>query len=72
MLAGILRKLAAAQPGEKQSLTFWCANRAAEMIRDGKIDHDALAAVADVALFTGLAPRRVNEVIRRVERTVLR
>jgi hypothetical protein len=72
VLAGILRKLAAARPGEKQSLTFWCANRAAEMIRDGKIDHDALAAVADVALFTGLAPRRVNEVIRRVERTVLR
>jgi hypothetical protein len=72
VLAGILRKLASAQPGEKQSLTFWCANRAAELIRDGKLEHDALAAVADVALFTGLAPRRVNEVIRRVERTVLR
>jgi hypothetical protein len=72
VFAGILRKLAKAQPGEKQSLTFWCANRTAEMIRDGKLDHDALAAIADVALFTGLAPRRVNEVIRRVERTVLR
>jgi hypothetical protein len=71
VLAGILRKLASAQPGEKQRLTFWCANRAAEMIRDGKLERDALAAVADVALFTGLAPRRVHEVIRRIERTVL-
>jgi hypothetical protein len=71
VLAGILRKLAAAQPGEKQSLTFWCANRTAELIRDGFLDRDALSALEDVALATGLAPRRVNEVIRRVERTVL-
>lgn len=71
--AGILHKLAQAKPGERQSLTFWCANRTCELIRDGGLEHyDALAALADVARFTGLTPRQVDEVIRRVERTVLR
>jgi hypothetical protein len=70
--AGILRKMASARPGERQSLTFWCANRTAEMIRDGKLLHyDAFAALADVARFTGLAPRQIDEVLRRIERTVL-
>jgi hypothetical protein len=42
------------------------------LIRDGRLDHhDALAALADVARFTGLAPRQVDEVIRRVGRKVL-
>jgi hypothetical protein len=70
--AGILRKMANAQPGEKQCICFWCANRTFELIRDGSLDHaDAVAAFEGVALSTGLAPRRVAEVLRRVERTVL-
>ena len=65
--AGILRKMALARPGERQSLTFWCANRTAELINEGRLErNDAIAALEDVALSTGLAPRRVNEVIRRV------
>jgi hypothetical protein len=69
---GILRTMAGAQPGEKQKLAFWCANRTCELIRDGLLDrHDALEALTDVALSTGLAPQRVLEVMRRVERTVL-
>jgi hypothetical protein len=70
--AGILRKMAGAKPGEKQTLAFWCANRTCELIRDGHLHReDALATLTDVALSTGLAPRRVAEVMRRVERTVL-
>ena len=70
--AGILRRMAGAKPGEKQTLAFWCANRTCELIRDGHLHReDALATLTDVALSTGLAPRRVAEVVRRVERTVL-
>jgi hypothetical protein len=70
--AGILRKMAGAQQGERQSLAFWCANRTFEMIRDGMLDHaDAIEALEQVALSTGLEPRQVQEVLRRVERTVL-
>ena len=70
--AGILRRMAGAKPGERQALTFWCANRTCELIRQGRLRRDdALDALADVALSTGLAPRRVVEVMRRVEKTVL-
>jgi hypothetical protein len=70
-LAGILRKMATARNGERQRLTYWCANRVFEMIRDGELHHDAADALAYVALNTGLAASRVREVMRRVERTVL-
>jgi hypothetical protein len=70
--AGILRKMAGARPGERQALAFWCANRTCELILAGQLHReDALAVLATVAMTTGLAPRQVNEVMRRVERTVL-
>ena len=70
--AGILRQMASAQPGERQALSFWCANRTFELIRDGALHpDDAVAALEQVALSTGLQPRQVREVLRRVERTVL-
>jgi hypothetical protein len=72
VFVGILRKMASAKQGERQCLCFWCANRTFELIRDGALDHaDAVAALADVALSTGLHSRQVEEVIRRVEKTVL-
>ena len=72
VFAGIFRKMAGARPGERQSLSFWCANRTFELIRDGALHpHDAVAALEQVALSTGLQPRQVREVLRRVERTVL-
>ena len=72
VFAGILRKMAAAKPGERQALTFWCANRTCELIRQGRLRRDdALDALTDVALSTGLAPGRVAEVVRRVERALL-
>jgi hypothetical protein len=70
-LAGILRKMAAAKNGERQRLTYWCANRVYEMIRDGSLHPDAAVALTEVALSTGITARRVQEVMRRVERTVL-
>jgi hypothetical protein len=70
--AGILRKMASARQGERQCLAFWCANRTFELIRDGGLDPtDAVAALEDVALSTGLHPRQVHEVIKRVEKAVL-
>jgi hypothetical protein len=70
--AGILRRMAGARQGERQCLAFWCANRTFELIRDGGLDHtDAVAALEDVALSTGLPARQVREVIQRVERAVL-
>jgi Bifunctional DNA primase/polymerase, N-terminal len=70
--AGILRKMAAARQGERQCLAFWCANRTFELIRDGGLDPaDAVTALEDIALSTGLHPRQVREVIERVEKTVL-
>ena len=53
-------------------MAFWCANRTCEMIRDGVLERsDALVALADVALSTGLPEKQVTEVMRRVERAVL-
>jgi Bifunctional DNA primase/polymerase, N-terminal len=69
--AGILSKMAQAKKGERQNLTFWCANRTCELIRDGLLSPDALTALEDVALSTGIAPDRVAEVLRRVQRAVL-
>ena len=64
--------MARARNGERQSLAFWCANRTCEMIRDGVLERsDALVALADVALSTGLPEKQVTEVMRRVERAVL-
>jgi hypothetical protein len=70
--AGILRTMAGARQGERQCVCFWCANRTFELIRDGGLDHaDAVAALEDVAVTAGLHPRRVHEVIQRVEKAVL-
>jgi hypothetical protein len=64
--AGILRTMAGARQGEKQCICFWCANRTFELIRDGLLDHaDALAALEDVALSTGLAGRCARGSARR-------
>lgn len=64
--------MARARQGERQSLTFWCAQRTCELIRDGRLHRaDALGALTDVALSTGLPARQVNEVINRVAQTVL-
>jgi hypothetical protein len=70
--SGILKKMAGARVGERQSLAFWCANRTCEMMRDGVLErYDALIALADVAISTGLPATQVDEVMRRVERAVL-
>ena len=69
---GILQTMAGAKIGERQKLAFWCFNRTCEMIRDGDLlRDDALEALADVALSTGLPAKQVDEVMHRVERTVL-
>jgi hypothetical protein len=59
---GILQTMACAKIGERQKLAFWCFNRTCEMIREGLLDHtDALGALADVALSTGLAANQVDK-----------
>jgi hypothetical protein len=70
VFAGILRTMAHARKGARQCICFWCANRVAEMVRDGLLTPEAFDALGDVAMTTGLAAQRVADVLRRVQRTI--
>lgn len=60
-LAGLVRKIACAAEGERNSLTFWAACRAGEMVASGLIGTDTAAAViANAAMLSGL-PRTEAE-----------
>ena len=54
----ILACVATAQPGERNSLTFWAACRLGEMTATGLLSEgDALALIADAAMTAGLSHR---------------
>ncbi|HEY8872200.1 MAG TPA: hypothetical protein VIM52_04150, partial [Stellaceae bacterium] len=54
-LAGLVRKVARADEGERNLLTFWAACRAGEMVASGLIGADTAAAViANAAMLSGL------------------
>ena len=57
--------LASQQPGNRNQATFWAACRAAE-----RGDADALAAIAQAAVSTGLDEREVDKTIASAVRTV--
>jgi Bifunctional DNA primase/polymerase, N-terminal len=58
--------VAGQQEGNRNQATFWAACRAAELC-----DSDALAAIADAAVSTGLPRRSVDKTIASAVRTVL-
>jgi hypothetical protein len=70
IFAGILKSMAHARKGERQCICFWCANRVAEMVRDGLLTAEAFDALGDVAMTTGLVAHRIDDVLRRVQRTI--
>jgi hypothetical protein len=55
-LRGILARVARAQQGERNALTFWGACRLSEMVATGLIgESDAIALIAEAATCTGLS-----------------
>jgi len=71
-LAGILRTIARAHQGERNSLTFWGACRLAEMVAGGMLSQaDALAIAIEAASRTGLsyteARRTAQSAFREIE-----
>ena len=53
----LVRLVAAANPGERNNLTFWAACRAGEMVSSGLLrDETAAAVIAEAATRAGLSP----------------
>jgi hypothetical protein len=60
-IAGLVQAIAGASPGERNTLTYWAACRAGEMVASGLLRADAAAAIiAEAATRTGL-PRSEAE-----------
>jgi hypothetical protein len=71
-LAGLVRKIARAEEGERNSLAFWAACRAGEMAASGLIGADTAAAViANAAMLSGLPPAEAERTARSGVRTGL-
>jgi hypothetical protein len=69
-LAGILRTIARAPEGQRNSVTYWGACRLAEMVADGALSHSqAVDLIIEAASRTGLpyaeAKRTANSGLRR-------
>jgi len=64
-LAQLVRLIARAPEGERNSLTFWAACRAGEMVASGLLDADSAAAViAEAAICAGLTRSEAERTAR--------
>jgi hypothetical protein len=69
-LAGILRAIARAQEGTRNSVTFWGACRLAEMVAAGALsDSQALALIIEAASRAGLPPTEATRTAQSPLRT---
>jgi hypothetical protein len=69
-LAALVRMVAGAREGERNSLTFWCACRAGEMVAAGKLrTTTAIAVIAEAATRAGLSRREAERTARSGVRT---
>ena len=70
-LAGIIARAASAQEGQRNSVTFWCGCRLAEMVRDQMIDREeAIALLLEAAARSGLPQREILRTARSAFRGV--
>jgi hypothetical protein len=70
-LAGIISRAASAQEGERNSVTFWCGCRLAEMVRDQMIEREeAIALLIEAASRTGLTQPEILRTARSAFRSV--
>jgi hypothetical protein len=70
-LAGIISRAASAQEGERNSVTFWCGCRLAEMVRDQMIGREeAMALLIEAAARSGLPQREILKTARSAFRGV--
>jgi hypothetical protein len=70
-LSGIIARAASAQEGERNSVTFWCGCRLAEMVRDQMIGREeAIALLIEAAARSGLARREILKTARSAFRGV--
>jgi hypothetical protein len=72
-LGGLVRKLAAAAEGERNTIAFWAACRAGEMAASGFIRADTAAAlIAHAAMSAGLSQAEAERTALSGIRTGLR
>jgi len=70
-LSGIIARAASAQEGERNSVTFWCGCRLAEMVRDQMIGREeAMALLIEAAARSGLPQREILRTARSAFRGV--
>ena len=70
-LTQLVRLITSAREGERNSLTFWAACRAGEMVASGLLDREsATAVIAEAAICAGLTRREAERTARSgVEKT---
>lgn len=60
----LIQLVAAAQPGERNNLTFWAACRAGEMVLSGLLpERTAALVIADAAIRAGLTPAEAERTV---------
>ena len=64
-LAELVRMVAGAREGERNSLTFWCSCRAGEMVASGLLSAStAIAVIAEAATRSGLPRKEAERTVR--------
>jgi hypothetical protein len=70
-IAGLIRTIAGAREGERNSKAFWGACRFAELVKDGKLSEaEALAIVIEAASRAGLHQDEIQTTARSAFRTI--